>query len=204
MLRYLTLLALLLTFLMLAVSPVFAACPLSCVASWSEPTTNIDGSPLTDLAGYRVYVDGIVTVDTPAPNVAPVFGSRIDAVLPPLAVGTHGVDVTAYDLTFNESGHSMSVLVVVDPPSSDITAPTVQIGTITPSRSKRTVALSAADETALARVEVTVNGTTTTYLMNSSTWSATVSLPNSKNVTLTVRVVDTSGNAGIASQTWRK
>jgi len=190
--------------LMLAVSPVFAACPISCVASWSEPTTNTDGSPLTDLAGYRVYVDGIVTVDTPAPSAAPIPGSRIDAILPSLAVGTHGVDVTAYDLTFNESVHSMSVLVTVAPPSSDVTAPTVQIGTITPNRSKRTVVVSATDETALARVEITVNGTTTVYLMNSMTWSTTVLLPNSKNVTLTVRAVDTSGNTGTASQTWRK
>src|SRR5213082_1346467 len=36
-------------------------------ASWTAPTTNIDGSPLTDLASYRVYYG---TSNAPCPRAA--------------------------------------------------------------------------------------------------------------------------------------
>ena len=48
-------------------------------ASWTAPTTNSDGSPLTDLASYRVYFG---TSATPCPSgtfvsvPSPSFGDR--------------------------------------------------------------------------------------------------------------------------------
>jgi hypothetical protein len=52
--------------LLLLLAPIasFAACPISCPAtmpnsqacvSWLPPTTNTDGTTLTDLAGYKLY-----------------------------------------------------------------------------------------------------------------------------------------------------
>lgn len=50
------------------VSPAFAQTSVA-VLSWSEPPTNDDGSPLTDLAGYYIY-----------------SGSSPDALIPTLFV----------------------------------------------------------------------------------------------------------------------
>lgn len=72
--------------------------------SWNPPTTNVDGSNLTDLAGYRVYYGTnlgeyphMVEVDGPAET------RRVVADLPP---ATYYFVVTAYDAKGNESEHS--------------------------------------------------------------------------------------------------
>ena len=72
--------------------------------TWEAPTTNADGSPLTDLAGYKVYQgtsSGTYEVGAPI-DVQNVL--TYQAVDPPQ--GLHCFVVTAYDTSANESGYS--------------------------------------------------------------------------------------------------
>jgi hypothetical protein len=79
--------------------------------SWVAPTTNADGSPLTDLAGFRVHygtVPGIyATVVTIADPLATSY--RIE----PLPPGTYFVIVTAFDTSGNESADSVDASKVI-------------------------------------------------------------------------------------------
>ena len=68
--------------------------------AWDAPTTNSDGSPLTDLAGYYVYYG----------TASRVYGSPVDAknvttyTLTDLTPGqTYFIAVTAYDTSQNQS-----------------------------------------------------------------------------------------------------
>lgn len=59
---------------------------------WDAPTMNADGTPLNDLAGYRVYVDGAVVAD------------GLSSTIHTLPIGVDGrVSVAAYDTSGNES-----------------------------------------------------------------------------------------------------
>jgi len=82
--------------------------------SWTVPTLNSDGSPLTDLMGYRLYSGP--TADGP-------WGNPIDIGIPTTAYtwtapeGTDGViyfTLTAYDDAGNESERSNVVSDDVD------------------------------------------------------------------------------------------
>ncbi len=69
---------------------------------WDASTTNNDGSPLTDLAGYTVYYG------TSSQNYSQSvdIGNYTGAVISNLSPGTWCFAVTAYDLTGNESSYS--------------------------------------------------------------------------------------------------
>ncbi len=80
-------------------------------ASWTVPTTNVDGSPLTDLAGYRVYY---ATSPTPCPGSffvevasltsSPAPDQTVTLAFTGLAAGSlYYVSVTAVDDSGNES-----------------------------------------------------------------------------------------------------
>lgn len=74
--------------------------------SWEPPTENIDGSALTDLAGYRLYVgqaSGSYT-DVVALNDATATSHTVK-----LASGSYYVVMTAVDADGNESAHSNEV-----------------------------------------------------------------------------------------------
>ncbi|MFQ5735863.1 MAG: fibronectin type III domain-containing protein [Thermodesulfobacteriota bacterium] len=81
------------------------AASLSATINWSPVTTNIDGSPLTELAGYRVHYGtepGVytTTVDIADPTAA-------SAVISGLQAGTtYYFVVTAYDTSGNQSAYS--------------------------------------------------------------------------------------------------
>jgi len=64
---------------------------------WEGPTTNTDGTPLTDLAGFKVYHNGEFVADTP-PDVVTFSESRLD--------GEHCYYVTAFNSAGNESDPS--------------------------------------------------------------------------------------------------
>jgi hypothetical protein len=80
-------------------------------ATWTAPTTNTDGTPLTDLASYRVYVTASgapcptsssfnVASPTPSPGPSQTVSSRLTG----LRAGTpYSVAVTAVDLGGGES-----------------------------------------------------------------------------------------------------
>src|SRR5467141_4062199 len=85
-------------------------------ASWTAPTTNTDGSPLTDLASYRLYY-GPATAPCPGPTFFPVTsptsspapGTTVSYRLSGLTTGAqYYVSVTAVDTAGNESGCSLA------------------------------------------------------------------------------------------------
>ncbi|MDH4260203.1 MAG: putative Ig domain-containing protein [Gammaproteobacteria bacterium] len=72
--------------------------------SWQAPTDNVDGSPLTDLAGFRVYYGNsandlryVIQVGNP--------GAR-SQIVEDLTVGTWYFAATAYDQSGGESARS--------------------------------------------------------------------------------------------------
>jgi len=92
---------------------ILAGCAASGVldVSWVAPTTNTDGSPLTDVVSYRVYYS---TTDPPCPTGSAIGAAAPKVPLPPdqrlvvrltgLTVGKlYFVAVTAVNSRGNES-----------------------------------------------------------------------------------------------------
>ena len=83
-------------------------------ASWTLPTTNSDGTPLTDLASFRIYYSssgtpcpGPFVFQMPSPTPAPQANQSTTFKLTGLKNGTtYFVAVTAVDLSGNESACS--------------------------------------------------------------------------------------------------
>jgi len=75
--------------------------------TWQSPTTNSDGTPLTDLAGYKIYYGNISgTYDkTKAVDV----GNVLTKTLINFCEGTYYFVATAYDTSGNESVYSNEV-----------------------------------------------------------------------------------------------
>ena len=81
---------------------------------WDPPTTNEDGTPLTDLKGYKLYYGpssgnytGSIDVgDTTSVEIATIIDSIYDSLPTP---GTVCFAVTAYDTLGNESAYSNEV-----------------------------------------------------------------------------------------------
>ncbi|MFZ5998105.1 MAG: fibronectin type III domain-containing protein, partial [Nitrospirota bacterium] len=74
--------------------------------AWNPPTTNSDGTPITDLAGYRIYYS---TVSGSYPQYVDV-GNRTTYTITNLAPGTTYYFVaTAYNTAGGESGYSNMV-----------------------------------------------------------------------------------------------
>lgn len=79
----------------------------SAALSWQAPTTNVDGTELTDLAGFKIYYgkasgtySEIIELDNPITNEHTIEG---------LAEGTYYFAATAYDIMGNESDYSNEV-----------------------------------------------------------------------------------------------
>jgi YD repeat-containing protein len=80
-------------------------------ATWTAPTTNIDGGPLTDLSSYRVYYGsssspcpGSTSVAVASPTSSPGANQQVSVRLSGLATGaTYHVSVTAVDTAGNQS-----------------------------------------------------------------------------------------------------
>ncbi len=77
---------------------------------WKAPTKNADGTPLTDLAGYRIYYgqssghyDGVQDIRNPAATTGQLR----------LPTGSYYVAATALDRDGNESRHSNEVVKTV-------------------------------------------------------------------------------------------
>jgi hypothetical protein len=85
----------------------------SATVSWDIPTTNADGTMLSDLAGFVVYYG---TESGVYPQSLPVNNPRANsAVIDDLALGSWYFAVTAIDETGNESALSTEVSKVVRP-----------------------------------------------------------------------------------------
>ena len=115
-----------LALLLLLTSPVWAAGPVNpTVASWTAPTTNTDGSALTDLAAYNVYMASGATVPVfpgagwtkttvAAASPAPAPNTTVTTSLGAQPNGQRYIVVTAVDLAGNESAGTAAVAFLVD------------------------------------------------------------------------------------------
>lgn len=100
------------------VLPLFLASPVAAVGvldlAWTEPTKNVDDTPLEDLEKYRVYVGtstgpcpGSIFVEVPSSTPTPT-GVEVTYHLSGLNAGeTYFVQVTAVDTSGNESACSI-------------------------------------------------------------------------------------------------
>jgi len=81
---------------------------------WEAPTTNVDSTPLMDLAGYRLYVAApcpsqqyaSITSPTAAPGPGELVRTTVQGLTP---ATTYAVRVTAVDFSGNESPCSAAV-----------------------------------------------------------------------------------------------
>src|SRR2546427_2593126 len=99
-------------------------------ASWTAPTTNSDGSPLTDLASYQVYFAAGASstpcpsgtfVSVPSPSSQPPAGQTVSTRLTGLTNNTiYNVSVVAVDTGGNPSACS-AVVTSANPAAPDIT-----------------------------------------------------------------------------------
>lgn len=79
--------------------------PNSATLTWDAPTTNEDGTPLNDLAGYNIYYgtsSGVYTTTIPTENI-------ITYTVGNLIPGIYYFVVTAVDTSGNESNYSNEV-----------------------------------------------------------------------------------------------
>ena len=73
--------------------------------NWAAPTTNEDGSPLEDLAGYKLHFGTQPGQYTQVVTI----GSYTTAEINDLGAGTYYLTVTAYDIYGNESEFSNEI-----------------------------------------------------------------------------------------------
>ena len=73
---------------------------------WQPPTENVDGTPLTDLAGYRIYW-GDASRDYYGMQLEPDAAATCAEVI--IDPGTYYFAMTAFDADDNESGFSNEV-----------------------------------------------------------------------------------------------
>ena len=78
----------------------------SAMLSWTPPTQNTDGSPLNDLAGYRIYWG--TSTGSYAHSVTVNNPGLATYVVTELAPAQWYFAVTAYSASGTESGHSNS------------------------------------------------------------------------------------------------
>jgi hypothetical protein len=77
---------------------------------WDAPVSNTDGSPATDVAGYKIYygtVSGTYTGSIDAGNTTSIPLATLAASVP--VPGLYYIAVTAYDTAGNESVYSNEI-----------------------------------------------------------------------------------------------
>ena len=77
----------------------------SLMLSWTAPDNNADGTPVSDLAGYKVYCGTQPGQYSQVVNV----GGFTSAEVGGFASGTYYLSVTAYDIYGNESDFSNEI-----------------------------------------------------------------------------------------------
>ena len=106
-------------------------------ASWTAPTTNTDGSPLNDLASYRVYYGTSSTpcpngtfVTVPSPSPQPPAGQTVSTRLTGLTNNTtYFVSVVAVDTGGNTSACTTAASALANPDIT-VTPATVVFGNV--------------------------------------------------------------------------
>jgi hypothetical protein len=118
-----------LTLLLLGAAPAWAQNAWVKV-DWTAPTTNVDGSALTDLAGYRVYIRQASTPDASCPpsgafffvtaaGPAPAPNTTVTRYYSAGVVGgvTNYVRVTAVDIAGNIGACGPEASTIPQPPA---------------------------------------------------------------------------------------
>jgi len=85
--------------------------PGAATLSWTQPTQNIDGSPITDLAGYHIYYG--TNESNPSQTITVTGATATTYVVGGLAPGTYYFTVVAY----NAAG--------IDSPNSNVAVKTI-------------------------------------------------------------------------------
>jgi PKD repeat protein len=104
-------------FLMLIAKPVHAG---SVTLSWDAPITYEDGTPLTDLAGYKIYYGTSSGLYSDFINVSNVTTYDITNLI---NGSTYYFAVTAYDISGSESTYSEEVYTTLE--NNDTTPPSI-------------------------------------------------------------------------------
>ncbi len=86
--------------------------------SWSAPISNTNGSPIADLAGYRIHYGtspGVYTgsINVPADKTRYAI-SDFSISVHPIKGATYYISVTAYDYNNNESAYSNEITKIFD------------------------------------------------------------------------------------------
>lgn len=93
--------------------------------AWTAPLTNVDDTPVDDLAGFRLYqradtnftqMEDVVAVITNAVNPAPATNEEYTAEL--ILTDSAWFTVTAFDGSGNESAFALPLLVDLAAPSA--------------------------------------------------------------------------------------
>lgn len=100
---------LILAFLLVMCMMPFSSQAVNVTLSWETPTTNADGTPLTDLGGYKVYYG-----NTTRTYGTPIDVKNVSAYTLDLTDGTYFFAITAYDTSGNESVYSNEVSKKID------------------------------------------------------------------------------------------
>ena len=88
--------------------------PRSITLAWDPPSENEDGTPLTDLAGHRVYY-GSTSPLTDGNRTSVDVGTATMHTIVDLEPGTYYVAVAAYDASANEGPLSAELRIQVLP-----------------------------------------------------------------------------------------
>jgi len=106
--------------------------------TWTAPTTNANGTPLTDLSGYRIYLGtsapscpGASFHTVSSPTAAPSAGQTVATRITGLGAGTTYVArITAVDTAGNESACSTSASGVAQPDFSVTPSTATSFGSV--------------------------------------------------------------------------
>jgi len=159
----------LLTLIMIIMSITAADVFSSTTVAWTAPTTNTDGTPLTDLAGYKIYYG---TTSGNYPNSINA-GKVTSYAFNNLTSGTPYYFVaTAYDTTGFESAFSNEVA-KTEPVVSGPAVPTVTAFTIPSTSTSLTISITSFTATDNAGVTgYIITGSPTAPVATAAGWSA--------------------------------
>lgn len=162
--------------------------------SWSPPTTNADGSPITDLAGYKIYygtASGNYSQSIDVGNVTTyTFSSLADG-------NTYYFSATAYNSSGSESALSNEASKTLSP-GADVTPPvgtvTINGGAAYTASVSATLNISASDSSGVSQMCISNTATCTNWetYNNSKTWTLT---SGAGVKTVFIWFKDTAGNA---------
>ena len=174
--------------------------------AWDAPTTNTDGTPLTDLAGYKIYYGPTSGSYTNTLDVGNVTTSVVNNLTDGL---TYYFTVSAYNSAGVESSFSNEVSKTLPSTQSTLTTFTITAtadigGTITPAGTTGvnyganqtfTIAPGAGYHVATVLVDGVSKGAVTTYTFTSVTANHTIAASFAINNTYTITASAGTGGA---------